>query len=109
MMTDFEYTIHGPMWQFECETCHFMGDCWDSEAEALAQMERHNCLGQYRNKFNSDQWAHLVESILTGAEGMAEPHSCDLCGAIYDEAKGDGWCGKCPSCADAYELRDDDE
>lgn len=35
--------------------------------------------------------------------GMAEPHACDRCGTVYDEAGGDGYCGLCPSCADATE------
>jgi hypothetical protein len=25
---------------------------------------------------------------------------CDECGEVYNEAKGDGWCGLCVSCAD---------
>ena len=29
-----------------------------------------------------------------------EPHNCDECGELYDEASGDGYCGLCPSCAD---------
>lgn len=29
---------------------------------------------------------------------------CDECGEGYDEEKGDGYCGKCPSCADAEVL-----
>ena len=35
--------IHGPMWQYECHTCHYMGDCWETEAEALADMRNHDC------------------------------------------------------------------
>jgi rubredoxin len=31
---------------------------------------------------------------------MIEPHACDRCSVIYDEARGDGYCGLCPSCAD---------
>ena len=34
---------------------------------------------------------------------MIGPHNCDRCGETYDEAKGDGYCGLCPSCADATE------
>lgn len=37
-------TVHGPMWQFECEHCDYMGDTWDTEAEAVSEMERHDCL-----------------------------------------------------------------
>jgi len=39
------FVMHGPMWQFECETCRFMGDCWDTESEAAGEMERHVCHG----------------------------------------------------------------
>lgn len=31
---------------------------------------------------------------------MVEPHACDYCGEIYDEAGGDGYAGMCPECAD---------
>lgn len=34
------------------------------------------------------------------ATAMEEPHACDDCGTVYDEASGDGYCGLCPSCAD---------
>ena len=32
-----------------------------------------------------------------------EPVTCSRCGAVYDEATGDGYCGLCPECADATE------
>lgn len=35
--------------------------------------------------------------------GMEQPYACDRCGTVYDEASGDGYCGLCPSCADATE------
>lgn len=38
-----------------------------------------------------------------------EPHACDRCGTTYDEAQGDGYCGLCPSCADATEPKGDDD
>jgi hypothetical protein len=38
--------------------------------------------------------------------GMLEPHNCDRCRKVYDEASGDGYCGLCPSCADATEPED---
>lgn len=34
---------------------------------------------------------------------MDEPHACDRCGTVYDEASGDGYAGLCPSCADKTE------
>lgn len=38
-------------------------------------------------------------------DDMSEPHACDDCGTVYDEARGDGYCGQCPACADlAYEA-----
>lgn len=43
------------------------------------------------------------------AAGMLEPHLCDECGELYDEAGGDGYNGRCPSCADASEPDDDEE
>ena len=38
---------------------------------------------------------------------MDEPHACDQCGTVYDEAGGDGYAGLCPSCADATEPGDE--
>lgn len=32
---------------------------------------------------------------------MEEPHACDNCGTVYDEASGEGYAGLCPTCADA--------
>lgn len=29
--------------------------------------------------------------------------ACIRCGTEYDEARGDGWCGLCPKCADETE------
>jgi hypothetical protein len=34
---------------------------------------------------------------------VGEPHPCDNCGTVYDETSGEGYCGLCPSCADAGE------
>lgn len=39
-----DFTMHGPMWQYECNDCGYMGDCWDSESEAAGELERHSCL-----------------------------------------------------------------
>lgn len=39
-----EKVIHGPMWQFECEICNYMGDCWDTEREAAEEMQDHKCV-----------------------------------------------------------------
>ncbi len=41
--TDFDYEIHGPMWQFECLTCGFMGDAFPTQAEAQAEADFHEC------------------------------------------------------------------
>jgi hypothetical protein len=35
-----------------------------------------------------------------------EPTRCSSCGDVYDEARGDGYCGLCPSCADATEPKE---
>jgi rubredoxin len=37
--------------------------------------------------------------------GWQEPCICDVCGVPYDEASGDGYCGRCPSCADELDRR----
>lgn len=37
---------------------------------------------------------------------MKEPQACDRCQDIYDEARGDGYCGLCPSCADEDEQEE---
>lgn len=42
-------------------------------------------------------------------EGMATPVECRRCQEFYDEARGDGYNGLCPSCADATEPKDDDD
>ena len=43
------------------------------------------------------------ESDLDPDGTMTDPHACDQCGTVYDEAGGDGYQGLCPSCADATE------
>lgn len=35
--------IHGPMWQWECDHCLMMGDCYDSLDEAFANSINHKC------------------------------------------------------------------
>lgn len=35
---------------------------------------------------------------------MVEPRTCKACGDVYDEARGDGYCGLCPACADDYDA-----
>jgi hypothetical protein len=40
------------------------------------------------------------------AEEVENTFDCDHCGVRYDESKGDGYCGLCPSCADATENED---
>lgn len=40
-------------------------------------------------------------SLISEGGEHVEPHNCDECGELYDEASGDGYCGLCPSCADA--------
>jgi hypothetical protein len=37
--------------------------------------------------------------------GWQEPYLCESCGEAYDEAAGDGYCGRCPSCADELDRR----
>lgn len=54
---------------------------------------------------DAESW--LAESM-TGCAirlrtGFTMPVECSECGEIYDEARGDGYCGLCPSCADASE------
>ena len=53
--------IHGPMWQFECENCHFMGDCWDTESEAAAEMEQHDCYETWKAKVPAHILDHLTK------------------------------------------------
>ena len=57
-----EYAIHGPMWQFECESCQYMGDCCDTEQEAIDDMKRHDCYETWKQKIPSDVLKHLVEN-----------------------------------------------
>lgn len=40
-------------------------------------------------------------TVLDAAD--AESVVCERCGERYDEERGDGYCGLCPSCADATE------
>ncbi len=44
-----------------------------------------------------------------GADGMTAPRKCERCGEVYDEARGDGYNGMCPSCADETEPEDEDD
>ena len=41
--TEFQYEIHGPMWQFECNTCDLMGDTYETEEGAEAERKLHAC------------------------------------------------------------------
>lgn len=59
-VADFLYTIHGPMWQFECEDCQHMSDCYESEAQALAQAENHDCFKSWANRIPPSVLEHLV-------------------------------------------------
>lgn len=47
-----------------------------------------------------------VQTVRVDGVEMEEPHACDNCGTIYDEATGDGWAGLCPSCADGDETQE---
>lgn len=38
------------------------------------------------------------------AEDIDTKYACDRCGRVYDEARGDGYCGLCPECADATDV-----
>lgn len=52
--------LHGPMWQFECHICHFIGDCWNTESDAKKEMLTHNCLDQL------PEWARTeINDLLT--------------------------------------------
>lgn len=42
-------------------------------------------------------------------KAMTEPVKCSRCNTTYDEAKGDGFDGLCPECADETEPEDEDE
>jgi len=59
-VADFLYTIHGPMWQFECEDCHYMSDCYESEGHALVHAETHDCLKTWAERIPSSVLEHLV-------------------------------------------------
>jgi NAD-dependent SIR2 family protein deacetylase len=59
-MSNFTYTLHGPMWQFECESCHYLGDCWDTEKEAIDEMHDHNCIKSWKQRIPAD----ILEQLL---------------------------------------------
>lgn len=54
------YEIHGPMYQFECNACQFMGDCWDTLEEAKKEAKEHDCLKVWRDRIPTDVWNQLV-------------------------------------------------
>lgn len=53
--------IYGPMWQFECSECNFMGDCWDTELEARKQASEHSCIDYWRSKVPSDMLDRIIQ------------------------------------------------
>ena len=46
----------------------------------------------------------LSVSVDNVTPAMSCPVSCEICQEVYDEVKGDGYCGMCPACADASEI-----
>jgi predicted dithiol-disulfide oxidoreductase (DUF899 family) len=59
-VADFEYTIHGPMWQYKCESCHAMGDCWDTEQEAIDDMNDHDCITYWKSRIPPSVLEELI-------------------------------------------------
>jgi hypothetical protein len=55
--------------------------------------------------FEEDAVAAFYVDADTG-QPLVEPHDCECCGEVYDEAGGNGYCGYCPSCADETEEPD---
>lgn len=54
-------------------------------------------------RLDAEGWSDGGDPRDVEADAYVEPHDCDRCGETYDEAKGDGYCGLCPECADADE------
>lgn len=68
-----EKVMHGPMWQFECKTCNYMGDCWDTEREAAEEMQNHKCVDALPS------WAREeMERLRTAGDALAEAALNDL-------------------------------
>lgn len=88
-----DYKIHGPMWQFECHICHYMGDCWDTEPEASADIEAHDCV------VSASGWARTeIERLRTALQLVvdqleeefpksAQQHAMDVLGEHLKEAR----------------------
>lgn len=58
-----DYTIHGPIWQFECHFCYHLGDCCNTKVEALEDAKTHDCMYTLRQKMNTEQWEYLIARI----------------------------------------------
>lgn len=50
-----------------------------------------------------------VSFTFNSPERLEGWHACDRCEEWYEEAKGDGYCGLCPKCADETEPEDEDD
>ena len=97
-----EKVMHGPMWQFECKTCGYMGDCWDIEREAAEEMQDHKCVDRLpswareemeRLRAAGDVLAHLMPSCFSvpcrPPQGTPLDEWCSECAALvaWQEAR----------------------
>jgi hypothetical protein len=88
---------------FRAEYPHVVQDSPDRMLDALMRWWDESCWLKFVNAVSTnedDPNAGFVSLIEQGAGEDDDMVECDRCGDTYDEAKGDGWCGLCPSCAD---------
>lgn len=75
-----EKVMHGPMWQFECKTCGYMGDCWDIEREAAEEMQDHKCVDKLPS------WAREeMKRLRTAGDRLAAAVNAVSCSGPQDE------------------------
>lgn len=95
-----KHEVYGPMFQFECKVCDYLGDCWDTEAEAVADMESHDCISC------APAWIrNEIERLRAAGDALAAQITKPCrCVEAHDGAINET-CAPCAACFDWKEAR----
>lgn len=88
--------------------CPLCGETWNpSDAEDYEVYEdgEHDVTCQHCD-FEFRVQTHVSWTFTSPARVPEGTWRCDRCKKLYNEAKGDGYCGLCPKCADETEEED---
>lgn len=71
-------SIHGPMWQFECHVCDFMGDVWDTKAQAVEEGGSHDCFHSVTDAWAREEINRLRDLLYEAEQYMEHRPNCNL-------------------------------